>query len=279
MGQHAAIARWAPTKAKDQCAQCLFRVGFGVKVIARRTGISPNRLIPMRNEMGVTPVRRLNAGKVSRGSPEWVAKQAAQKAAEAEQGAMREAFKAEWAGVVEDYYALAAQSDKKALLMRERSKRRYHDVIKQSPQLMAALKERAREWGNANKHLKPKKTLAYRIKNRDKWKKWQKAHRAKPKSRMVSNVRKRLKDFIKGKLGSLAHVGCTRKQLFTYIESRFTERMSWDNYGEWHIDHIRPLCSFDFNDRTQIPIANHFTNLQPLWAIDNIKKGGKIVKC
>ncbi len=51
--------------------------------------------------------------------------------------------------------------------------------------------------------------------------------------------------------------------------------MSWDNYGEWHLDHIRPLSSFDIADRAQFLIAAHYTNYQPLWAADNISKGSR----
>jgi hypothetical protein len=48
--------------------------------------------------------------------------------------------------------------------------------------------------------------------------------------------------------------------------------MSWDNYGEWHVDHIRPLCSFDLTNDGQLREAIHYTNLRPLWAIENIGK-------
>lgn len=53
--------------------------------------------------------------------------------------------------------------------------------------------------------------------------------------------------------------------------------MSWYNYGEWHLDHIIPLVSFDLTNRWQFARACHYTNYQPLWWWDNISKGAKIV--
>jgi len=55
--------------------------------------------------------------------------------------------------------------------------------------------------------------------------------------------------------------------------------MTWSNYGfnGWHIDHIRPLAAFDLANRSEFLKACHFTNLQPLWAADNFKKGSKIM--
>jgi hypothetical protein len=55
--------------------------------------------------------------------------------------------------------------------------------------------------------------------------------------------------------------------------ARFQPGMSWQNWGEWHLDHIRPLASFNLSDRTQFLQAVHFSNYQPLWAIDNLRKG------
>jgi hypothetical protein len=51
--------------------------------------------------------------------------------------------------------------------------------------------------------------------------------------------------------------------------------MTWDNYGDWHLDHKKPLISFDLTDLEQFRVAAHYTNLQPLWALDNLKKGSK----
>ena len=57
---------------------------------------------------------------------------------------------------------------------------------------------------------------------------------------------------------------------------KYTEGMNFENYGKWHIDHIIPLSSAG-NDLDRIKELCHYSNLQPLWAIDNIKKGNKIL--
>jgi len=49
--------------------------------------------------------------------------------------------------------------------------------------------------------------------------------------------------------------------------------MTWDNYGKWHVDHIIPISSFNLTLETEVEKCFHFTNLQPLWAKDNLKKG------
>jgi hypothetical protein len=73
-------------------------------------------------------------------------------------------------------------------------------------------------------------------------------------------------------------LGCPIEDLRSYLENLFQPGMTWDNYGKygWHIDHIIPLSYFDFNDPEQQKRAWHYTNLRPMWAIDNIKKGNKI---
>lgn len=70
-------------------------------------------------------------------------------------------------------------------------------------------------------------------------------------------------------------VGCSINELKTHLESKFQPGMSWYNYGEWHIDHVRPLSSFDLTDEIEYKEACHYTNLQPLWAADNLSKGNK----
>jgi hypothetical protein len=73
------------------------------------------------------------------------------------------------------------------------------------------------------------------------------------------------------------YLGCSFEEARCRIESQFTRGMTWTNYGSfWHLDHIVPLSSFDLNDSKQRMLANHVSNLQPLKAKENLKKGNKI---
>lgn len=71
-------------------------------------------------------------------------------------------------------------------------------------------------------------------------------------------------------------LGCTVSELFSYVESLFLPGMTWDNRGKWHLDHIVPLASFDLRQPDQQTAAFHYTNLQPLWASDNLRKSDKV---
>jgi len=93
-------------------------------------------------------------------------------------------------------------------------------------------------------------------------------------------LRSRMKHALRGgaKSGSgIRDLGCSSEDLVKHIESQFTGEMSWQNFGlhGWHIDHIKPLRKFDLTDRKQFLEACHYTNLQPLWAFDNLSKGAK----
>ena len=68
-------------------------------------------------------------------------------------------------------------------------------------------------------------------------------------------------------------LGCSFKTLQAYIEKLFTAGMSWDNQGKWHLDHILPLAAATTEE--ELIALSHHTNLQPLWAKDNISKGDK----
>ena len=70
-------------------------------------------------------------------------------------------------------------------------------------------------------------------------------------------------------------LGCTLDEFKTYLSTKFTDGMSWENYGQWHIDHIIPCAKFDLSEEVSQRECFHYTNLQPLWAIDNLRKGDK----
>jgi hypothetical protein len=97
--------------------------------------------------------------------------------------------------------------------------------------------------------------------------------------RIAEGLRTRLRRALKNntKRGSaVKDLGCSLDFFRKYMETKFAEGMSWENHGEWHIDHIIPLSSFDLTDRKQLLEACHYTNLQPLWAEDNLRKGARV---
>lgn len=102
-----------------------------------------------------------------------------------------------------------------------------------------------------------------------------------PGFRICHYVKKRTRDALKGKIRtskSLVYLGCSIDFLKKHIESQFWEGMNWGNHAPrgWHIDHIRPLASFDLTSEEQRYIAFNWTNLQPLWWRDNLRKGASL---
>lgn len=99
-----------------------------------------------------------------------------------------------------------------------------------------------------------------------------------PAFNMLVRLRVRTRKALLGKSKSVATrelIGCTTDELCAWIERQFLPGMSWGNMREWEIDHKRPLATFDLTDEAQLREAAHYMNLQPLWRIDNRKKGAK----
>lgn len=99
--------------------------------------------------------------------------------------------------------------------------------------------------------------------------------------KLAKGLRSRIRSALKNgqKRGSAVRdLGCSIEQFRMYLEEKFDEKMSWENYGYygWHIDHVKPLVRFDLTDQKQFLEACHYTNMQPLWAKDNWAKGIKI---
>jgi hypothetical protein len=72
-------------------------------------------------------------------------------------------------------------------------------------------------------------------------------------------------------------IGCSIEYLKQYLQNKFVEGMNWDNYGEWHIDHIKPCAKFDLSKELEQRACFNYSNLQPLWAEENWSKGDKIL--
>lgn len=125
---------------------------------------------------------------------------------------------------------------------------------------------RVREWRDVNKDRINSYKRAREKERRD----------MDPLYRLRHNLSTRLYLAVSKKVGNTFElVGCSKEDLVIFLEAEFEEGMSWDNYGEWHVDHVKPCCSFNLEDPEEQKKCFHWTNLQPLWARDNMSKGGK----
>ena len=97
--------------------------------------------------------------------------------------------------------------------------------------------------------------------------------------RLLKQMRSRMSNALKRNYKSaktMELTGCTMEFLRAYLESKFEDGMSWDNYGVWHVDHIIACANFDLSDPEQQRICFHYTNLQPMWGEQNLKKGARL---
>jgi hypothetical protein len=144
------------------------------------------------------------------------------------------------------------------------------------------LDQKAKEWKEKNKDKIKANIKANPEKVRKWYRDYQKRKRSDPQHILKLALRKRCINAIKSsnvkKQGSFVDdLGCTIEFLKEYLAAKFQPGMTWENYGKygWHIDHIRPLASFDLTNKEQQLQAIHYTNLQPLWATENLSKGDK----
>jgi hypothetical protein len=144
----------------------------------------------------------------------------------------------------------------------------------------AVLREKQSQWYKANrpkikryyKRLRPSLNNKYRAR-----------YASDLNFRLAVVLRARIRRAIySGKAGSaIKDLGCSLVQLRCHIEGRFLPGMTWQNWGsgpgKWHLDHIRPLASFDLSQVREFKLACHFSNLQPLWSHQNQQKHCKTV--
>lgn len=103
-----------------------------------------------------------------------------------------------------------------------------------------------------------------------------------PEFKLIKTLRSRLSNAIKRQNASKNNktinlLGCSIAFLREYLQNKFKEGMTWENHGEWHIDHIKPCALFNLLDEEEQKKCFHYTNLQPMWASENLSKGCKFV--
>ena len=173
------------------------------------------------------------------------------------------------------------------------------DFCKGRPECKECRKEYKKAYYEQNREKIKERKKAYRKQNAEKIKDYCKQNRDKIRIyirnkrktdlnfRLSDNLRKRVRKVLNGKSKSkktMDLIGCSVDFLKKHLENQFQPGMSWNNYGNpngdhsecWHIDHILPCASFDLSDPKQQQKCFHYSNLQPLWAKDNISKGAKI---
>ena len=134
--------------------------------------------------------------------------------------------------------------------------------------------KRSRDWAKKYPEKRAKTVADYHQKNKNE-----------PHYKILQVLRSRFYAAVikqhKGKKSASVRtlIGCTIEKLRSYLESKFEKDMSWSNFGlyGWHIDHIIPCSSFDLTKASEQKKCFHYTNLQPLWAHDNLSKSAKLI--
>jgi len=149
-----------------------------------------------------------------------------------------------------------------------------------------SLDQKARIRWNDNKDRYNKLRYEYR-KREDVQKHNREYYQRYTKHRLQTDISARLRTVVKSRLNSekIKHnrqydkyVGCSMSFLKSWLEYRFDKNMNWDNIGSyWEVDHILPVCKFDLSSERDKLICFHWTNLQPLPALENRSKGGKLL--
>lgn len=202
-----------------------------------------------------------------------------------------QAFKKEKARLQSLEYASRPENKAKRLERERREDVKAHRrKYNQRPEVKARIRKYHRSYHKRWRQENPEKCKEYSARwkknNPEKLKQVQQRQKQKirecPMRRLNNRVRSNIHNHLKrrgmskgGKTFTL--LGYTGRDLYNHLESKFTDGMSWDNMGEWHIDHIRPVSSFNFTSTEcdEFKRCWALENLQPLWAIDNLRKSNK----
>ena len=147
------------------------------------------------------------------------------------------------------------------------------------------IKQHNKQYYRENREERNKYNRQYQKTHREEINKYIKEKRKKPEillnHRFSTAIWKSLKRKGSSKKGYSWEkiIGYTTQDLMEHLEKQFKDGMSWDNRGKWHVDHIKPVSSFDFTSYEDDEFQECWAlkNLQPLWAEENLKKGKKII--
>lgn len=141
--------------------------------------------------------------------------------------------------------------------------------------------------GYCRQHYIYKTSKEYKRKHNNKW--YLKSGAKYYKDRYINDIGFKLSSILRARLlaaiknnqksgSAVRDLGCSIPELKKHLESQFQPGMSWENWSKdgWHIDHVVPLSNFDLTNPEEIKKACHYSNLQPLWAFDNLSKGSTI---
>jgi hypothetical protein len=166
---------------------------------------------------------------------------------------------------------------------RENNKEKYKEYNKEYYENnKEKYKEYTRNYRKNNKECR-KKSKEYREKNKEKLKEYSKEYRENNINAIIAgNMRSRVRLALKSNQKSghtLELLGCSIDHLKKHIEDQFTIGMNWDNYGlyGWHIDHIKPCSMFNLELESEQRLCFHWSNLQPLWAEENLSKNNRYI--
>ena len=163
-----------------------------------------------------------------------------------------------------------------------KSKKKWRDKNKEKlKKIRDTKKEQRKEYDRLyrikNKEIIRERKKNYRENNREKINEYYRVRKSEDVLfKLNHTMRNRIRVFLKvkkwdKKKSTYNMIGCSPDFLKEYLEKQFKDGMSWENRGKWHIDHIIPLCTAKSEE--ELYKLCHYTNLQPLWGEENLKKG------
>lgn len=162
---------------------------------------------------------------------------------------------------------------------KEKANKRYYAKNKEK------INEWYKDWASNNRKYLREKHTEWREENKEHVNEYKRNYERKrraedPKYRLGVRTRTAVWQMLKERNVNKTNktfvlLGYSIEELMSHLEKQFTEGMTWDNYGEWHVDHIKPMTSFNFKtvDDAEFKECWSLANLQPLWGSDNLSKG------